>query len=54
MEFTSLIKRERVKNTFEQINNAIINLKSGMQMLTLQRIITCHQVECKNWLLTVC
>lgn len=23
MEFTSLIKRERVKNTFEQINNAV-------------------------------
>ena len=27
MEFTSLIKRERVKNTFEQINNAINQLK---------------------------
>lgn len=27
MEFTSLIKRDRVKNTFEQINNAINQLK---------------------------
>lgn len=27
MEFTSLIKRERVKNTFEQIDNAINQLK---------------------------
>ena len=27
MEFTSSIKRERVKNTFEQINNAINQLK---------------------------
>ena len=27
MEFTSLIKLERVKNTFEQINNAINQLK---------------------------
>lgn len=27
MEFTSSIKRERVKNTFEQINNAICQLK---------------------------
>jgi uncharacterized protein with HEPN domain len=27
MEFTSLIKRERVRNTFEQIDNAINQLK---------------------------
>jgi len=27
MEFTSLIKRDRVKNTFEQIDNAINQLK---------------------------
>ena len=27
MEFTSSIKRERVRNTFEQINNAINQLK---------------------------
>ena len=27
MEFTSLIKRDRIKNTFEQIDNAINQLK---------------------------
>lgn len=59
MEFTSLIKRERVKNTFEQINNAVrAKMEDGgiscVLKLTSDHYIEKERIPLAHFLFQVC